>query len=144
MVRKVALSRGFRSGLEDTVSTGLIKRGVSDFTYEKHTLKYLVPSRIARYTPDFVLPNGIVVETKGLWPPEDRQKIELVVKQFPDLELRMVFSNHNRPIQPGSKTTYAAVCNKLGIKYASKDIPSEWLEEEPHLMSLAVLAEFKK
>lgn len=142
--RKTALAKGFRSGLEDTVSTNLIKRGVTKFTYERHVIRYLIPSRIARYTPDFCLPNGIVVETKGLWEPEDRQKIELVTKQFPELELRLVFSNPKRAIQPGSKTTYAMVCDKLGIKYAAKDIPTTWIEEPPHEASLAILESIRK
>lgn len=143
-LRKAALAKGFRSGLEDTVSSSLAARGVTDFTYEQHTLRYLVPSRIARYTPDFVLPNGIVVETKGRWLPEDRQKIELVLKQFPELELRIVFNNPRAKIQPSSKTTYAMVCEKLGIKFAAKDIPSAWLDEPPHEASLAILESMKK
>jgi hypothetical protein len=122
-VRALALAKGFRSGLEDAVAASLNKRGIPDYTYEKHTVRYLVPSRMARYTPDFVLPNGIVVETKGQWTPADRQKIELVVRQFPELELRMVFSNPNAKIQKASKTTYAMVCEKIGIPYAAKDIP---------------------
>jgi hypothetical protein len=143
-LRKVALANGFRSGLEDTVSSSLLARGVADFTYEQHTLRYLVPSRIARYTPDFVLPNGIVVETKGRWLPEDRQKIELVMKQFPELELRIVFNNPRAKIQPSSKTTYAMVCEKLGIPFAAKDIPQAWLDEPPHEASLAILESMKK
>lgn len=143
-VRQTALAKGFRSGLEDTVSASLFARGVSDFTYEEHTLRYLVPSRTARYTPDFCLPNGIVVETKGRWLPEDRQKIELVLKQYPELELRLVFSNPRAKIQPSSKTTYAMVCEKLGIQFAAKDIPTAWLEEPPHEASLAILESMKK
>lgn len=142
--RQIAVAKGFRSGLEDTVSSSLSARGVEGFTYESHVVRYLVPSRIARYTPDFVLPNGIVVETKGRWEPDDRQKIELVMKQFPELELRLVFNNPRAKINASSKTTYAMVCEKLGIKFAAKDIPSAWLEEPPHEASLAILESMKK
>jgi hypothetical protein len=143
-IRRVALAKGFRSGLEDTVSTSLIRRGCTDFTYEKHVVSYLVPSRISKYTPDFCLPNGIVVETKGLWETDDRQKIELVRKQYPELELRIVFNNPRAKIRKGSPTTYAMVCDKLGIKYAAKDIPQEWIDEPPHVASLAILESMKK
>lgn len=142
--RQIALAHGFRSGLEDTVSASLTARGVEGFTYEEHVVRYLVPARSARYTPDFCLPNGIVVETKGRWLPEDRQKIELVMRQYPELELRIVFNNPKAKIQPGSKTTYAMVCEKLGIKYAAKDIPQSWIEEPPHEVSLAILESMKK
>ncbi len=33
--------------------------------YEGYTLRYTVPAKVGRYTPDFLLPNGIVIETKG-------------------------------------------------------------------------------
>ena len=112
-LRKAALAKGFRSGLEDKVSASLLARGVTNFTYEKHTLRYTIPARVTRYTADFVLANGIVVETKGLWDSTDRKKIGLVREQFPDLDLRLVFSNPNAKITKGSKTSYADICTKL-------------------------------
>ncbi len=136
--RARAIKAGYRSGLEDNISKSLQRRGC-DFDYEQHTLRYNVPSRISRYTPDFVLPNGIVVESKGLWDAEDRKKIALVREQFPRLDLRMVFSNPNAKITKASKTTYSMVCAKLGIPCAAKDIPSSWLEEPPNGASLALL-----
>lgn len=143
-VRQVALAKGFRSGLEDNVASSLTARGVTDFTYEQHVIRYLIPARTARYTPDFCLPNGIVVETKGIWECDDRQKIELVLKQYPELELRIVFQNPRAKIRKGSPTTYAMVCEKLGVKFAAKDIPQSWLEEPPHTASLAILESIRK
>jgi hypothetical protein len=41
----------------------------------------------------------------------------------------MVFSNQNAKLYKGSPTTYAAYCEKHGIRYANKWIPEDWLEE---------------
>jgi hypothetical protein len=139
-----ARALGYRSGLEVTVANSLKARGCTDFTYEQHVFPYLIPSRVAKYTPDIVLPNGIVVETKGLWGPEDRKKIELMQQQYPELEFRIVFSNPRSKIRKGSPTSYAMICEKLGIKYAAKDIPQSWIDEPPHVASLAILESMKK
>jgi hypothetical protein len=141
--RSRALAAGYRSGLEETLAETLTRLGV-EFTYECHTLRYVVPEKPARYTPDFVLPNGIVVETKGRWVTADRQKIALVRKQHPDIDLRIVFSNPRAKITKVSKTSYADVCDKLGIQYAAKTVPAAWLNEPPNEASIAALAAFLK
>ena len=76
-----------------------------------------------------MLPNGIIVETKGRFTPADRQKHLLVQKQFPELDIRFVFSNPNQKINKGSKTSYAMWCEKNGFLYAKGLIPKEWLME---------------
>ena len=78
----------FKSGLEEKVSDLLCELGV-DYEYEGLSLPYTIKHL---YTPDFVLPNGIVLETKGYWKPEDRRKIRQVVTENPHIDLRMVFS----------------------------------------------------
>lgn len=92
-------------------------------------MTYTKPARIAKYTPDFILPNGIVVETKGRFLTDDRQKHILIKQQYPKLDLRFVFSNPNTRISKQSKTTYAMWCDTHGFLYASKVIPQEWLAE---------------
>lgn len=98
-------------------------------TYEKHKLTYLIPATEHKYTPDFVLPNGIIIEAKGLFETEDRQKHLLIKKQYPHLEIRFVFSNPNTKIYKGSKTSYADWCKKYGYKYATRYIPDDWLKD---------------
>lgn len=122
------LVEGYRSGLEDAVADSLTARGVS-FEYEGHTIRYLKPARQARYTPDFVLPNGIIVETKGRFVTADRQKHLLILDQHPDLDIRFVFSNPNTRISKQSKTTYAMWCDKHGFMFAKRDIPVAWIAE---------------
>lgn len=100
-----------------------------DSDYESITIHYTKPERKARYTPDFPLPNGIIIETKGRFLTADRQKHLLIKAQHPHLDIRFVFSSSKTKIGKQSKTTYASWCEKNGFKYADKSIPQEWLDE---------------
>ncbi len=126
--KQVAKKYGFRSGLEERIAEQLDKLGV-EYRYEEVKLKYIKPASEHIYTPDFVLPNGIIVETKGRFLMADRQKHILVRKHNPTLDIRFVFSNSNARISKTSRTTYAAWCIKNNFKYADKTIPEEWLNE---------------
>jgi hypothetical protein len=126
--KQVAIKYGFRSGLEERVAEQLDQLGV-EYTYEKVKLKYIRPASEHVYTPDFVLSNGIIVETKGRFLPADRMKHIMVKKHNPKLDIRFVFSNSNARISKASRTTYAEWCRKNGYKYADKTIPIEWLQE---------------
>ncbi len=109
----------------------LTAQGV-DFDYEPKPLHYTKPARKARYTPDFVLKKqGIIIEAKGRFDTADRQKHLLVKDQYPDLDIRFVFSNPNTRISKRSKTTYAMWCDKNGFKYAKASVPEAWLKEKP-------------
>jgi len=127
-VKQVAIKYGFRSGLEERVAEQLDQSGI-EYTYEKVKLKYIKPASAHVYTPDFVLSNGIIVETKGRFLAPDRQKHLLVKRHNPDLDIRFVFSNSNARISKASKTTYAMWCRKNGYLFADKTIPEEWLNE---------------
>jgi hypothetical protein len=117
---------GFRSGLEVKVAEQLSQSGVS-VEYETTKIKYVVPESVHTYTPDFVLPNGIVVETKGRFTLSDRKKHLLIQKQHPDKDIRFVFTNSNNKISKGSKTSYADWCRKNNFIFADKKVPDEWL-----------------
>lgn len=120
----------YRSGLEEKNSE-LLKAFSIEPHYEEQYLEYVVPQSTHKYTPDFVLPNGIIIETKGVWDAEDRKKHLLIREQHPELDIRFVFSRSKTYIYKGSSTTYASFCNKNGIKFADKLIPEEWLKEKP-------------
>lgn len=125
------LENGFRSGLEKRVADDLDSHGVA-YEYEKFKISYLVPERTATYTPDLrLLGNGIIVEVKGVFDADDRQKHLLVKKQRPDLDIRFVFQRASSKLYKKSPTTYAAWCEKHGFKYAEKLVPREWLLEPP-------------
>ena len=126
--REVGLVHGFRSGLEDAVAAQLAAAGIKS-DYESIRIEYVKPERKAKYTPDFPLPNGIIVETKGRFMTDDRQKHLLIKNQHPKLDIRFVFSNPNQRISKTSTTTYAMWCDKHGFIYAAKRIPEAWLKE---------------
>ena len=122
---QAAKVKGYRSGLEDDLDSSLKRRGV-DGEYEQHKIKYVKPETQHTYTPDFRLPNGIFIETKGRFVVEDRKKHVLIKQQHPELDIRFVFQNSRNKLRKGSKTTYADCCIKNGFLYADKDIPVEW------------------
>ena len=119
---------GFRSGLEDRFIQELEEYGLEP-NYEAKKFEYIIPESKHNYTPDFPLSPHIVIETKGRWVVEDRQKMLLIKEQYPDIDFRIVFYNANQKIKKGSKTTYAMWCDKHGFKWAHKTIPPEWIEE---------------
>jgi len=130
----------YRSGLEVKISEQLEKAGVNA-EYEAYKIPYVKPQTNHKYCVDFVLPNGILIESKGLFDVADRQKHLLLKEQHPELDLRFVFSRSATKLYKGSKTTYADWCIKNGFKFADKLIPTEWLKEKTNVKSKAALLE---
>ena len=62
----------YRSGYEKTVCGELDNLNI-DFEYETRNLYYEV-SEQRKYTPDVILPNGIILELKGRFSASDRKK----------------------------------------------------------------------
>lgn len=124
----VGLRHGFRSGLEKDNADHLIKHGIP-VVFEQVRIKYPIPATMHTYTPDFVLPNWIIAETKGRFMPVDRAKHLYVKITHPYLDIRFVFQNPNARLNPGSKTTYAMWAEMHGFKWAKKLIPIEWAKE---------------
>jgi hypothetical protein len=118
----------FRSGLEKRTADFLKKRKVK-FQYEEVKLKWQ-DLRMRTYTPDFVLSNGIIIETKGRFISSDRTKHLFVKAQHPELDIRFVFSNPRAKLYKGAKSSYGDLCNKHGFQYARETIPVEWLKEK--------------
>jgi hypothetical protein len=124
--KAVAAKYGFRSGLEMDINESLKVQGI-DGEYEQHIITYTKPATNHKYHPDFRLPNGIYVETKGRFLTDDRKKHLLIKEQHPELDIRFLFQNSKTKISKASKTTYADWCDKHGFKYADKIIPEDWL-----------------
>lgn len=125
--RQAAVKHGYRSGLEEDLDATLKVIGI-DGEYEQHKISYTQPETQHIYTPDFRLPNGIYIETKGRFVMDDRKKHQLIRQQHPELDIRFIFQNSKNKIRKGSKTTYADWCIKYEFKYADKVIPTEWLD----------------
>ena len=132
-VQAAALKHGWRSGLEER-NAAFLERHEVPFKYEEVVLRYVVPESQHKYTPDFVIKTRktgkeIVVETKGRFMLADRKKHILLKKQFPDMDLRFVFSNAKAKLSKGAKSSYADWCEKHGFLYATKLIPEDWINE---------------
>lgn len=119
--------RTYRSGLEDQVAAFLSDKQ-KEVRYEQLKIEW-ADFRYRTYTPDFVLDNGIIVETKGKFDVDDRHKHLEIKKQHPELDIRFVFSNSNAKLYKGSKTTYAEWCEKNGFLWAHRVVPLTWLKE---------------
>ena len=114
----------FRSKLEEKVATLLKELGVS-YEYESTQVPYVIQHN---YTPDFLLPNHVYLETKGYWDAADRRKVLAVKRDNPFIDLRMVFQSPYNTISKKSKTTYAKWCEKHDIPWtAYHEIPLDWL-----------------
>ena len=126
--RQKAIKAGYRSGLEEQTAKMLKKKKVK-FTYEETKIKW-EDFKIRTYTPDFVLHNGIIVETKGRFKAADRRKHLEIKKQYgKEYDIRFVFSNSRAKLYKGAKSSYADWCKKNGFLYSDKEIPEEWLNE---------------
>lgn len=138
--RANAKANGYRSGLELAVAEELTKAGI-EFLYEPFQVPFVRPAKPSKYTPDIVLPNGIVIELKGRFQTDDRQKHLMIKDQYPDLDIRFVFSNPNQRISKTSTTSYAKWCESKGFNYARRSIPEGWLKEKPKPKALKALTE---
>ena len=118
---------GYRSGLELKISQYLQNLQVS-FEYEKMKIEW-EDLAYRTYTPDFVLSNGIIIETKGMFTAADRRKHLAIKKQHPHLDIRFVFENSKRKLRKGAKSTYGEWCTKYGFRYYDRIIPEEWIKE---------------
>ena len=125
---RAARKLGFRSGLEHKVSEYLINLKVR-FEYEPFKIEW-EDLAYRTYTPDFVLFNGIIIETKGMFTAADRRKHLAIKRQHPNLDIRFVFENSRRKLRKGAKSNYSEWCIKYGFQYYDRIIPEDWIKEK--------------
>ena len=141
-----------RSGFEDVIIKQLKNQRVP-FDYEPKKLLY----RLSRYyVPDFELPNKILIEAKGNFDKEDRDKMLAVREMNPEFDIRLVFQSdgyinklsktakkkrldirskrgkvtrEETEILNKNRTKYSDWCIEHGFKYAFGKIPLSWIEE---------------
>lgn len=111
----------FKSGFERTLATQIKAAGVP-LAYETLKIHYKIDHI---YTPDFVLPNGIIIEAKGYFRKGDTAKYKAVKYQNPELDIRFVFMDEDKKI-PGQKQTHGEWCKRHGFPVASGRIPTAW------------------
>ncbi len=128
MPNKQARKHGYRSGLEHKLSIYLdeLKQnyGYESIKIEWEDLAYRT------YTPDFILDNGIIIETKGRFLAADRRKHLAIKKQHPKLDIRFVFTNSRAKLRKGAKSNYAEWYIRYGFWYYDRIIPEDWLKEK--------------
>ena len=95
---------GYRSGLEKKLSDELKALNVK-FSYESLKIEW-EDLAYRTYTPDFILDNGIIIESKGMFTAMDRRKHIAIKRQHPKLDIRFVFENSRRKLRKGAKSTY--------------------------------------
>lgn len=129
-------SISFRSAGELSLAEDLQNRGIP-WDYESESFKY---TKEHTYTPDFRLTTKsgkkIWLEYKGSTPGwragTDRTKILTVLKDHPELDLRIIWHSKrfaNAKIRKGSKTSNSEWAAKNGIQQAVSVVPSDWIEE---------------
>jgi hypothetical protein len=81
--------------------------------YESEVLPWVPPKK--KYTPDFMLPkkdgSKLFIEFKGYLRPRDKTKMRMIKKQYPDMDIRIVFMNSKRAQYSGAKTNYGDWAN---------------------------------
>ncbi len=126
--RRMAIKYGYRSGLEHQLSLYLDEHKVK-YDYENIKIEW-EDLAYRTYTPDFILYNGIIIETKGRFLAADRRKHVAIKKQHPKLDIRFVFTNSRAKLSKGAKSSYADWCIKHGFRYYDRIIPEDWLKEK--------------
>jgi hypothetical protein len=117
----------YRSRLEEKLARWFELNG-HQFEYESLKLNYTLS---AVYTPDFILPNGVILEAKGYFKPEDRRKMLAIKKQHPKLDIRLVFQQPLNTLTKKSKTTYKKWAEQNGFLWApAHAIPLDWFDEK--------------
>lgn len=111
----------YRSSFEAKVAKQLKKHKAD---YEPYTIGYTLA---CNYLPDFVLPNGVIIEVKGRFTAADRRKHINIRWQHPALDIRFIFYRASERIAKNSKTTYGKWCDKHGFLWHEGSVPKEWL-----------------
>jgi hypothetical protein len=124
------LETEYRSRLEKRIAQQLAEAGV-DYEYESFKVPYVVPSRNAKYLPDFpVADRTILLEGKGWFKAKDRQKLIHIRESNPGIDIRLVFERAQNKLYKGSPTTYAQWADDHGFLWCDKGtIPPEWIKE---------------
>jgi len=79
------------------------------------------------YNPDLLLPNGILVELKGLLSKENRTTLLAAREQHKNYPIVLLFRSNDKIIR--SKSTYGMWCERHNIPYAiGVTIPHEWID----------------
>ena len=161
--KSAARKLGFRSGFEVSFADELKALGV-EFEYESPACVFRYHKPVSNaglldsagcpvdtdkglkfiqwcsYTCDFMLRKGdgtpLYIETKGRFMAKDRAKHRLIKKQYPDADIRLLFSQNGKVSNKTKYLDWAAQFNipadiilKPTKKKEGRYMPKEWLVE---------------
>jgi hypothetical protein len=112
-----------KSGFEKFVANLLKRDGVS-FKYESLSLPYTLERT---YKPDFILDNGVIIETKGRFTSTDRTKMLRVKAAHPELDIRLWFQSDNWLTKKHTMRYSDWAIKNNFIYHVGKNLPDEWL-----------------
>ena len=125
----------YRSHFEKLVAEQLVAERIS-FEFEGHALAYEAFHIKRQCFPDFyIVKTGAFLEAKGLLRREDRMKWTLIKQSYPDVDVRFLFWRAHQSIESGvcwdgePWPTYAEWADSLGIPWAERKVPVEWVNE---------------
>ena len=123
--KRMRTSKGFRNQFEERLGSFLDDKRIA-YEYETLVLGYTLEGK---YKPDFILPNGIIIEAKGFFRTHAQRALRAVKKKHPKLDIRLVFYNQNQKVQ-GSKLKCYEWAVKYKFKFANGSIPEEWITND--------------
>ncbi len=138
--QQLAKARGFeenfRSGLELQVGI-ILKHFKVPYGFESEVIPWVRPASDHKYIPDFKITTRsgkvLYIETKGLLDKQDPEKHQALKQQYPQLDIRIIFSNPHTWDRAAKTRTYAKWADKVGIKWTSKarmqKTLKEWINE---------------
>lgn len=85
--------------------------------------------RDAKYLPDFIVGEGIILEVKGYLTSADRSKYLRLQRCNPFLDLRFVFDRPTNTLSKKSRTTYAQWAEQHGFIWYDKHTIGTLLKE---------------
>lgn len=116
----------FRSGFEETIWE-TAKQNQMELEYEPYFVPYVIKGS---YRPDFVLPNGIIVEAKGYLDAAACRKMKAVKASNPHLDIRFVFQYANGKRNKRARLRNWEWAERHGFPWTEGTIPLEWWKEE--------------
>jgi hypothetical protein len=115
----------FRSKFEEDIWNAA-KRSRKSMEYEPFYIPYVIKGS---YKPDFVLPNGIIVEAKGYLDAASCRKMKAVKASNPHLDIRFILQNPNGKRNKRAKLKNWEWCERHGFPWSSGNIPLAWWKE---------------
>ena len=129
-----------KSGLEERIGRQLLELEIPiNYEVQSYQWKEYLPRAFCgncgtkgcyvwrSYTPDYFLPNGIILEVKGRFTSKDRKIAAAMKEQHPDVDVRMVFDK-NDWLNKNHKNRYGDWCDSKGILWCVREIPKDWIK----------------